>query len=96
LNSIPLFVNIFLIFGRKLKIGGLLTVTSAEYGAAVMKIRDFASTEGFLFESVSFATPDLITTQVTLVMSATSTSTIDVLITEVIIIKTLQLCKLPI
>lgn len=73
----------------------LLTATSAEYDAAVLIIRDyFASTEGFLLESVSFATTDSSATQVTLVMSATSTSTIDVLITEVIIIIILQLCKL--
>jgi len=58
--------------------------SSAEYNAAVLIIRGyFASTQGFLLESVSFSTPDLVTTQVTLVMSVTGTSTIDVVISQV-------------
>ena len=75
----------------------LLSSTSAEYDVAVSVIKSyFASTQGFLLESISFSTIDLVSTQVTLVMSVTSTTTVDinVVISEVIIDKILQIRKL--
>ena len=63
----------------------LIVTTSEAYAAAVVTVRSyFAATEGFLLESVSFTSTDLVTTQVTIVMSVTSTSTIETVITEVI------------
>ena len=75
----------------------LLSSTSAEYDDAVLIIRSyFASTQGFLLESISFSAIDLVSTQVTLVMSVTSTTTVDinVVISEVKIDKILQTRKL--